>query len=118
MSRFSRKRTARAKSLPKKNDIHSKRRIRSIAALWADDNDEFSVYCEIANRMMNEDKKSDVHVKSYFVEKEVNKCIDCGLVENGSNLAAMLTSQDREMSILGMEIVYDLREKRLNSKTR
>ena len=60
--------------------------------------------------------KNYADVRSYCVEREVNKCIDCGLVKEPATLVQMLTSNDKEYSEMGLEIVYELREKRLHGQ--
>ena len=95
------------------NKHYSRKRIRGIAKLWADNEKEFTSMCSTACRIFDE-KKDYTYVRSHFVEREINKCIDCGLIENGDKLATLLISKDIEMSKVGMEIVYKLREDRLN----
>lgn len=93
--------------------FYSRKVVKGIAKLWADNEDEVIVLCSIGGRIIEEKGTDYTCIRSHFVEREVNKCIDCGLVENGEKLAALLISPDREFSTMGMEIVYELREKRL-----
>ncbi len=111
MSRLTRKISARNPISDRK--FHRRKTIRGIAKLWADDEDEMIVLCSIGGVMLAEDRVTYNHFRSHCIEREVNKCISFGLITNGEKIAAMLTSPDIEMSQMGMDIVYTMREKRL-----
>lgn len=113
MNRYNR--TRALSSARAKGTFQSKKTIKGIAKLWADDDKEINVLCSIGGRIAAE-YKDYTYIRSHFVEREIIKCVNYGLIEDGERLMAMLTSEDREMSKLGMEIVYELREKRLHGQ--
>ncbi len=101
----------------------SKKRIRAMADIWADSVEEKAYMCSLATDIIVKEKLENQgiichRIRSFFVNYEVNKCIDCGIIEDPHKIAAMLGSQDYEMSQLAMEIIYTLREKRINEKVK
>lgn len=103
--------------MKKRNYVLNKKTIKAAVQLWVDNKDELSIVCNQVQAAFGDSLCQPVvqmtKLRSKLVSMEINKCIDAGLIENSQKLVDMLSSPDREMSQLGMEIVYELRNKRL-----
>lgn len=93
----------------------NKRVIKGIAAAWADTIEEAKLLRPALEDVYHQ-KGSYDWCRSYCVMVELAKLKEAGQIEDVDRINSMLTSKDREMSQLGMEMVYNLRETRIKQK--
>ncbi len=102
--------------MEKKEEEPKRATLLGIATIWADNDDGvMSLYQECYDIWKNYGKDYTI-VRSYCVKRELDKCMENGLVDDRKKIDDMLTASDRELSQLGMEIVYALRTERLNKE--
>ena len=111
MSRAARKMSKRYT----REDFLNKKRMKSLVKLWADDEKEIQRYMSIAGLMIPE--KGIIQTRIYFIKEELEKCKIAGLIRDPERIISLLTSNDPEMVVMAQDILFSLREKRLNDGT-
>lgn len=96
----------------------NKKRIRSMIRLWVDDDHEYEIVYAAACAEMLHDIYNYNIFRSKLIERELEKCVKEGVFEkDGKNrIHSMLYSVDPELSEVGLNIIYSLREQRLKMK--
>lgn len=100
----------------------AKKKVRNMVDFWADDPDERVNLLKYGELMVEEFPKIDkaqmeILLRRKFIELEITKCQQSGVIEDVNKLRYFLDDGQAQLSDVGMQIIYQLREKRLCMST-